>query len=300
LNDPRIESLDSKQEKEGEAMGLKYAVTNWIFGGEPLEKSVARLQKLGYDGVELAVWNPQETDSNQIKALVSDHGLVVSNLNVNWGWGERRDLSNPDKQVRQAAIEYLKSVIELTKELGAISTGTIPSAVGKPGPQASREDEWKWAVEAVAEGAKYAEQLGVFLALEAANRYEVYMLKTVDDSLRFARDVGSPAVRVLVDCYHANIEEPDLPLAFRKAGNLLINVHVADSNRQAIGKGHTDFKSIVRTLKENRYPYYLTLEALLEGADPTNISRGFAHNESALDADAKLSIDLLKLFESLV
>ena len=32
---------------------MKYAVSNWIYGNEPLEKSLARLQRFGYDAVEL-------------------------------------------------------------------------------------------------------------------------------------------------------------------------------------------------------------------------------------------------------
>ena len=126
------------------------------------------------------------------------------------------------------------------------------------------------------------------------------MLNTVDDALRFARDVGSTSVRVHLDCFHMNIEEPDLPLAFRKAGNLLINIHIADSNRQAVGKGHIDFKDVVRVVKEIDYPYYLTLELLSKGADPTNLARGYTPDEDLLDVDAKTCITLLKLYEMVV
>ena len=279
---------------------MKYALNNWMCGGEPLQKTLARLQRFGYDAVELTVLEPNKMDPHQIKKLVSDYGLVVSNLVGNWSWAEKRDLCNKDRKVRQEAIVYLKRLLELVKELGAISTQMTPSAVGKPGPLASPEDEWKWAVEAVAEGAEYAEQLGVFIALELANRYEVYMANTVDDAIRFIGDVGSTSVRVHLDCFHMNIEEPDLPLAFRKAGNLLINIHIADSNRQAVGKGHVDFKGVVRVVKEIGYPHYLTLELLSEEADPTNLSRGFTPDEDLLDIDAKTCITLLKLYEMVV
>ena len=277
---------------------MKYALNTWMCGGEPLQKTLARLQRLGYDGVELSVMEPNKIDPHQIKRLVSDYGLVVSSLEPDWSWVEKRELCNKDRKVRQEAILYLKRCLELGKELGAISIQMVPSAVGKPWPLASPEDEWKWAIEAVAEGAEYAEQLGILIALEVVNRYEVYMVNTVDDAIRFIGDVGSASVRVHLDCFHLNIEEPDLPLAFLKAGNLLINTHIADSNRQAVGKGHVDFKSVVRVLKEIDYPYYLTVELLSKGADPTNLSQGFTPDEDLLDVDAKTCITLLKLYET--
>jgi sugar phosphate isomerase/epimerase len=57
-----------------------------------------------------------------------------------------------------------------------------------------------------------------------------------------------------------NIEDKDLAEAVRKAGSLLINMHISDSNRGAVGHGHTDFKAIVQALKEINYQGTLTME----------------------------------------
>ncbi len=54
---------------------MKYAACNWIYGSEPLQKTLARLQRFGCDGVELLpVMESTKMDPRQIKRLVSDYG----------------------------------------------------------------------------------------------------------------------------------------------------------------------------------------------------------------------------------
>lgn len=57
----------------------------------------------------------------------------------------------------------------------------------------------------------------------------------------------------MVDCFHMNIEEKSLPETINKGGENVIHVHIADSNRQATGRGHTDFKSVVDALNSIGY-----------------------------------------------
>jgi sugar phosphate isomerase/epimerase len=59
-----------------------------------------------------------------------------------------------------------------------------------------------------------------------------------------------------------NIEESSLPDALRTVGPLIGHVHFADSNRQAIGLGHTPMQPIVQALREVGYAGYLSAEIL--------------------------------------
>ena len=59
-----------------------------------------------------------------------------------------------------------------------------------------------------------------------------------------------------------NIEESSLPEALRAAGPLLGHIHFVDSNRQAIGFGHTDMPRIVKALRDIGYAGYLSAEIL--------------------------------------
>jgi sugar phosphate isomerase/epimerase len=146
----------------------------------------------------------------------------------------------------------------------------IPASAGRTGPvgqpgggkawKEAATREWGYAVESVQKAATYAEEKGVLLAVEPINRFESFLVNNVDQGLRFVQEVGSEVVKLHLDTFHMNIEDKDPAEAVRKAGDLLINVHISDSNRGPVGHGHTDFKAIVRALKEIGYQGALSME----------------------------------------
>ena len=67
-------------------------------------------------------------------------------------------------------------------------------------------------------------------------------------------------MKLLADLFHMNIEEADLPAAIRSAGSFIGHVHFADSNRRAVGGGHTSVPPIIAALREVGYTGYLSAE----------------------------------------
>jgi sugar phosphate isomerase/epimerase len=67
---------------------------------------------------------------------------------------------------------------------------------------------------------------------------------------------------LLCDLFHMNIEEPDIAAALRLAGNKVGHVHFADSNRWAVGNGHTDIAPVAAALRDIGYTGYLSGEIL--------------------------------------
>ena len=59
-----------------------------------------------------------------------------------------------------------------------------------------------------------------------------------------------------------NIEETNLAGALIEAGSLVGHVHFADSNRRAIGFGHTDVAPIIAALRRIGYAGYLSAEII--------------------------------------
>ena len=83
---------------------------------------------------------------------------------------------------------------------------------------------------------------------------------TAAEALDFVDDVGADNVGILLDAYHMNIEEADPAAAIRQAGDRLWLYHAADSNRQSIGRGHTDFAAQLATLSDIIYQGPIIME----------------------------------------
>ncbi|MGQ9478239.1 MAG: sugar phosphate isomerase/epimerase family protein [Candidatus Bipolaricaulia bacterium] len=288
-------------------MGLKYSVSNWIYGEEELVSILAKLRRFGYDGIEL-MGEPGRYRARQVRRLCAAHDLKVLSIAGIYPWPtEERDLSNPEPRVRRQAIDYLRQCCDLAAELGAPLVIVVPSAVGKAvpvgNPQSEEEweeavkREWNYAVDSLRKAARYAEATGVWLAIEPINRYETFLINTTDAALRFISEVGSKAVKLHLDSFHMNIEESDPAEAIRKAKGLLVNFHVADSNRQAVGRGHIDFKRIIAALYEIDYSGALALEPLPPVPNPYMAVRLPRYRE-LLDTYLEESIERLKHYEA--
>jgi len=278
---------------------MQYSVSNWIYATEDLEKSLQRLAKYKYDAIELEGEPDKEKyEPKKVKKKLKKYGLKVSSIAGMYLWKEetKRDLASSDKKIREQTIVYLFKCIDYAYLVGAKLVIVVPAAVSKLAPSLSKKEDWKNSVETVQEVAKYAEKKDILLAIEPINRYETYLVNSVQDALCYSLEVNSTHVKIMADTFHMNIEERDIPEAIRIAGNNLINVHIADSNRCSVGRGHINFKALIKALKEINYQYALTLEPLPPVSDPYLVLEGGV-SENIFDQYAAESIMGLKYFE---
>ncbi len=234
----------------------------------PFSERLRKAARLGYDGVELMVVRPEELSVDDIGNQVSKLGLEVAAIASGAIYmTDRLTLLAADPQVSRQAVTRLYALIDLAGALGAplVTIGSFRGRLEWAGGQQARGT----LVAILRVGAEKAMAQGVRLVLEPLNRYESDILNNADQGLAFIEEVGHSHLGLLLDTYHANIEEPSLTECFRqaKAADRLWHVHVADSNRLPPGQGHTDFQNIVATLRELDYRGYLSAE-LLAGRDP--------------------------------
>jgi sugar phosphate isomerase/epimerase len=117
-------------------------------------------------------------------------------------------------------------------------------------------------MECLRECTRAAAEEGVTILLEPLNRYERDYLNTVEEGVRVIRKVDVPNLKLLADTFHMNIEEANITASLRTAGKALGHVHLVDSNRQAPGYGHLDFRDVLRVLRDVGYAGYLSFEIL--------------------------------------
>ena len=101
---------------------------------------------------------------------------------------------------------------------------------------------------------------GQVLLYEPLNRYETNLFNRQAEAVAWLEARGLPHVRLLCDLFHMNIEEADIAAALAAVGRRVGHVHWADSNRQAMGFGHTASGPVVAALRAIRYEGFLSAE----------------------------------------
>jgi len=246
---------------------MRYGVCNWIFGDEELAKTAAFLAEAGFDGVELA-GDLDKYRPGQVKAVLDDHGLVVLSLTP-----QDVDLAHPDRGLRAAAVDYYLRLLDFAAALQAPLI-SCHGAVGRIRALGEQSAEHAHLVAGVQQIAGRAAELGLRVAMEVLNRYESHLLNTAAQALAFVEQVGAPNVGILLDAYHMNIEEADPAGAILDVGDRLFLFHAADSNRQTVGRGHTDFQAIARALRRVGYQGDVIIECTAAGPDPFTPVKG--------------------------
>jgi D-psicose/D-tagatose/L-ribulose 3-epimerase len=246
---------------------MRYGVCTWIFGDQALPEMAVRLAAMGYDGVEL-MGDLTRYNAGDVNAALAEQGLSVLSLTP-----ENVDLAHPDESVRQEALDYYFRLLELASALGNPIV-CCHGAVGRIRALTSYEEERRLFVEGVRQVAERAQGAGLRIALEVLNRYEAHLLNTALDALLFLRHVGMNNVGLLLDAYHMNIEEADLRSAILAAREVLFLFHASDSNRQAVGRGHTNWSGVMHSLHDIGYDGSIVVECTASGPDPFTPAKG--------------------------
>jgi D-psicose/D-tagatose/L-ribulose 3-epimerase len=248
-------------------MALKVAMHNWM-RPEPIETTIARLARSGYDGIEIS-GEPAVYDADRVRELLDEHGVACwGSVTVMTGG---RDLVHEDHYVRLASVQYVKDCLSFAASLGGRIVTVVPSTVGKVAPMASPEQEWEWAVQGLRECQEHAERVGVRMGLEPLNRFETYFLNSAEQALALADEVGGDC-GVALDMFHMNIEEADWAGAIRASGDRLVDFHVADNTRMPPGHGAIDWSAVIRELTGIGYEGHMTVEFVVS-TDRTPISQ---------------------------
>jgi sugar phosphate isomerase/epimerase len=109
-------------------------------------------------------------------------------------------------------------------------------------------------------------------AIEPIRSAEVSFVHTVADAQEYICSVNHPGVQhINGDIYHMQSEESHIGEAILAAGSQLTNLHLADSNRCALGEGSLDVDTVIMALYlvgYNQEGKFVTPEPLGPGGDP--------------------------------
>ncbi len=216
---------------------------------------------LGFDAIEIFPPNADALNVAAIRELLARNKLAVAAVGTGGGWLLNKwTLTHADSAIRGQARGFIRAMIEKAAALGA--PAILGSMQGRAEGEVSRDQALAWLGEALEDIGEHAGKLGQPFFYEPLNRYETNLLHRTPEAAAWLRTLRTKNIRILADLFHMNIEEPDLAAALREAGELVGHVHFADSNRRAIGCGHTDVAPIAAALRDIGYAGYLSAEIL--------------------------------------
>jgi len=281
---------------------LNLSWSNWGFGMESLSTSAKRLADAGIEYIELH-GNHYGDDlgyrPDQTLKVLGEYGLKVAG--VCGMFCPENDLSSNSGLVRQNAIDYLKRSIRFTRAVGGGYLLVVPGAVGRP--RKYDDSEFARSAQTLRLVADLFVEYEVKAAIEPIRSAEVSFCHTVADALAYIEAVDHPGVQhINGDVYHMQTEEAHIGQAILAAGDRLTNLHMADSNRCALGAGSLDLDTIIRALYligYNRPGCFVTPEPLGPGGDPYPAMHG-QPDKAKLDELVKQTADYWRQREQAV
>ena len=228
---------------------------------DDLAAGFAAAAQHGFDAVEVFPPHANAVSIGETRALMEKFSLKIAAVDTGAGWVKHKlRLTDPDPAVRARAREFIYGIINLAGYLGA--PAIIGSMQGRWEGAVSREQALDWLAEELKALSERAAAHHQVLLYEPLNRYETNLLNRNADAVAFVTQRGLKNVKLLCDLYHMNIEEQNLAESLRQTGGFVGHVHFADSNRRAIGFGHTDIAPIAAALKDIGYAGYLSAEII--------------------------------------
>jgi sugar phosphate isomerase/epimerase len=227
---------------------------------ENFRDSIRRVAELGYDAVELHIRDPNGIDVDEIENLLNQYRLPVPTIGTGQAYGEEGlSFSDPDPEIRRKAVQRIQDQMDLAFKLSIprVTIGLIRGTV-KLGMDKGQAEGY--VIECMVKCLDHSP--AITLILEPLNRYETNLYNDTASAKEVIDRIGRPNLRMLIDTFHMNIEEPDIIQSVLRVRDYISHVHFADSNRWPPGCGHVDFKKIVSALRKIDYRGAISAEVL--------------------------------------
>jgi sugar phosphate isomerase/epimerase len=226
-----------------------------------LEDAFQKAAQFGFDGLEIFPPDPSALDIPVVRELSDRFKVSVAAVGTGAGWVKHKlHLCHPDLDVRVKARDFIVSMVRRAGQLGA--PAILGSMQGRVEPGIERSLALDWLAEGLGVAEAAAAELGVSFFYEPLNRYETNLFNRQLDAAAFLSERSLGGVRILADLFHMNLEEDNLPETILALGPALGHLHFADSNRRAIGFGHTQASEIIEALRRINYGGFLSAEVL--------------------------------------
>jgi len=248
-------------------VAMKFAICNETFQDWPFDRAFAFAAECGYTGIEMApftiandVTDISPAKRAEVRRQADAAGLEIVGLHWHLAKTEGLYLTSPEAEVRRKTAPYLGQLARFCADLGGkvIVFGSPQQRSLLPG--VGHEEAMKHAADVFSATVPALEEANVMLAMEPLAPQETDFVQTAADAVRLAEMIGSPQVRLHLDCKAMSSESIPIPELIRQNRSMLIHFHANDPNFQGPGFGELDFLPILRALGEIDYRGWVSVE----------------------------------------
>ena len=246
---------------------MRFAICNETFGDWPLQRAAAFAAECGYAGLEIAPFTlaPRADEVSpheraEIRRQIEAAGLEVVGLHWLLAKTEGLCLTGADAETRRRTSRYFGELARLCGDLGGrvLVLGSPEQRSLAPGMTPARGFEH--AAEVLESALPALEAADVCLAVEPLTPAETNFLLTAGEAVELIERIGSPRVRLHLDCKAMSSESVPIPELIARHHALLAHFHANDPNRQGPGFGQLDFRPIFRALAAAAYRGWVSVE----------------------------------------
>jgi D-psicose/D-tagatose/L-ribulose 3-epimerase len=258
---------------------MRWALCNEILEDRPLEEAFGFIANVGYEALELAPYTLgpnapwlEEADRQRVRSAADAAGLAVTGMHWLLARTEGLHVAASDPDQRAATLAHLRGLTMLCADLGGrVMVFGSPDQRSTPAGM-SPADARARAVELFGEWATTAETAGVTICLEALPRAETDFMTTTAEVIGIVEELGSPAVRLVLDVKSMADEGRPIPDLVRLAAPYVAHFQANDANRGGPGFGDTDFVPIFGALAEIGYAGDVSVEAFDLSSGPEDVA----------------------------
>jgi len=242
---------------------VRIALCNEVIAPMPFPRQCEYAAKLGYHGLEVAPYTlsdePHRIGAAQLAAARSaaqDCGIAVTGLHWLLVRPAGLSISTKDAAVRKKTVDVMHALIDQCAELGGRYLVHGSPHQRRIDPGETRAAAMARAKESFAAIAEHAAKAGVVYCIEPLSSEQTPLINTLDEAAGMVEQIGSPAVRSMLDCSSAGrMEKAPLPALVDRwvPQGVIAHLQVNDRNRRGPGQGEQRFAPLFAALKKNGY-----------------------------------------------
>ncbi|MBA3519669.1 MAG: TIM barrel protein [Rhizobiales bacterium] len=224
----------------------------------PLLDGIRSAAAAGFDAVEFHF--PYDVPAEAVRQALGEAGLPATGLNTRRGDTQAGDFGLAALPGRES--EARAAIDEAIGYARAIGADYVHVMAGKPGGDA-REAARRAYLDALDHAAALAEAGGITIVIEPLNQRDApgYFLNANVQAADIIAELGRENLKLLFDCYHAQVSEGDLTRQIEKLLPIIGHIQIAAvPSRAEPDEGEVAYERLLKTIEAMGYAGFIGAE----------------------------------------